>query len=270
MKSETDMNPFFTDYDTPFGVPPFDIIENDHFLPAFKEGIRKQQEEIEAIVANVEPPTFENTIAAFDMSGSLLRKVGGVFYRLRSAETSDEIDSIAKVLVPITSAHQSDIFLNEALFARVKEVYEDPEKMQLNQEQARVLDKIYKRFERGGANLDVAGKDRIREIDEQLSMLTLQFGNNILAETNSYQLVIEDESDLAGLPESVVSAAAEAAGKADKPGTWIFTLHKPSWIPFLQYADNRELREELYRAMFMRSDNGNDMTTRSLSKRLSP
>jgi len=262
------MNPFFTDYDTPFGVPPFDITENEHFLPAFEEGIRQQQEEIDAIVANGDAPTFENTIAAFDISGALLRKVGGVFYRLRSAETSDEIDSIAKVLVPITSAHQSDIFLNEALFARVKAVYEDPNKKQLNQEQARVLDKIYKRFERGGANLDEAGKARIREIDEQLSMLTMQFGNNLLAETNSYQLVIEDESYLAGLPESVVSAAAEAAEKAGKPGAWIFTLHKPSWIPFLQYSDNRALREELYRAMFMRSDNGNEYDNKELIKEI--
>jgi peptidyl-dipeptidase Dcp len=268
MKSETDMNPFFTDYKTPFGVPPFDIIENKHFLPAFKEGISQQQVEIEAIVANPEAATFENTIAAFDRSGELLRKAGGVFYRLRSAETSDEIDSIARVLVPITSAHQSDIFLNKDLFARVRAVNENQEKMQLSQEQSRVLKKIYQRFEKGGANLDEQGKARIREIDEKLSMLTLQFGNNLLAETNSYQLVIEDESDLAGLPESVRSAAAETAEKAGKPGTWVFTLQKPSWIPFLQYADKRQLREEIYRAMFMRSDNGNEYDNKEIIKEI--
>ena len=263
------MNPFLSDYKTPFGVPPFDLIENEHFIPAFEEGIRQQQEEIDAIVANPEAPTFENTIAAFDLSGEVLRKVDGVFSKLRSAETSDEIDSIAKVLVPLISAHQSDIFLNEELFARVKTVYENQSGAQLNQEQSRVLEKVYRRFERGGANLDDAGKERIRKIDEKLSMLTMEFGNNLLAETNSYQLVIEDEADLAGLPESVRSAAAEIAEKAGKPGTWMFTLQKPSWIPFLQYADNRQLREELYTAMFMRSDNGNEYDNKEIIKAVS-
>jgi peptidyl-dipeptidase Dcp len=268
MKSETDMNPFLSDYNTPFGVPPFDLIENEHFIPAFKEGIRQQQQEIDAIVANSEAPTFENTIAAFDLSGEVLRKVEGVFYRLRSAETSDEIDSIAKVLVPITSAHQSNMYLNEPLFARVKAVYENQTGAALSQEQSRVLEKVYRRFERGGANLDEAGKDRIRKIDELLSMLTMEFGNNLLAETNDYQLVIEDEADLEGLPESVRSAAAETAEKAGKPGTWMFTLQKPSWIPFLQYAENRQLREELYSAMFMRSDNGNQYDNKEIIKQI--
>jgi peptidyl-dipeptidase Dcp len=172
------------------------------------------------------------------------------------------------VLVPLISAHQSDIFLNEELFARVKTVYENQSGAQLNQEQSRVLEKVYRRFERGGANLDDAGKERIRKIDEKLSMLTMEFGNNLLAETNSYHLVIEDEADLAGLPESVRSAAAETAEKAGKPGTWMFTLQKPSWIPFLQYADNRQLREELYTAMFMRSDNGNEYDNKEIIKEI--
>ncbi len=263
-KNETDMNPFLAPYETPFGVPPFNEIRNEHFIPAFKEGISQQKAEIDAIVANPEAPSFENTIAAFDLSGEVLRKVGGVFYRLRSAETSDEIDSIAGVLVPVTSAHQSDMLLNQALFERVKTVYDNRSALQLNQEQLSVVEEIYKMFERGGANLDDAGKARIREIDERLSMLTLQFGNNLLAETNGYELVIEDEADLAGLPASVRSAAAEAAERAGYPGKWLFTLQKPSWIPFLQYAENRELREELYRAMFMRSNRGNEYDNKAI------
>lgn len=266
-KTET-MNPFLVEYDTPFGVPPFDIIKNEHFIPAFEEGIRQQEAEIEAIVSNPEAPDFENTIAAYDLSGEILRKVGGVFYRLRSAETSDEIDSIAGILVPITSAHQSNMMLNPQLFNRVKAVYENQESMDLNGEQARVLEKIYKRFVKGGANLDEKGKARIREIDEKLSMLTLTFGNNVLAETNNYQMVIEDESDLAGLPESVRSTASDAATRAGYEGKWLFTLHKPSWIPFLQYSENRELREKIYTAMFMRGNNDNEYDNKKIIKEI--
>ena len=262
------MNPFLNEYNTPFGVPPFDIIENSHFIPAFEAGITEQEAEIDAIVGQTDAPTFENTITAFDYSGELLRKVRGVFEKLRSAETSDEIDSIAKILVPITSAHRSNMMLNAALFEKVKAVYEDQESMGLNSEQIRVLEKIYKRFVRGGANLDESGKSKIREIDEKLSMRSMQFGNNLLAETNSYQLIIEDEADLAGLPESVRSAASDAADRAGHQGSWLFTLHKPSWIPFLQYAENRKLREEIYTAMFMRSNNGNEFDNREIIKEM--
>ncbi len=258
------MNPFLTGYDTPFGVPPFDIIENDHFLPAFKEGISQQEAEINAIVANSEAPSFENTITPFVLSGEVLRKVGGVFYKLLSAETSEVIDSIAKELVPLTSAHKSNMMLNDILFLKVKAVYEDQEGMNLSAEQTRVLEKIYQKFERGGANLDEEGKAKIRKIDEKLSMLTLQFGNNMLAETNGYQMVIDKESDLAGLPQSVRMAAADAAAAAGMEGKWIITLHKPSWNPFLQYSEKRELREEIYSAMFMRSNNGNEYDNKEI------
>jgi len=257
-QSTENMNPFLAEYDTPFGVPPFDQIHNEHYIPAFKEGIRLQEAEIEAIIQNTREANFENTIEAFDLSGEVLRKAGGVFYRLLSAETSDELDSIAKVLVPITSAHQSNMFLNADLFEKVKSVYENQASMQLNQEQSRVLEKVYKRFVRGGANLNESDKQKIREIDERLSMLSLEFGNNNLTETNSFQLVLEMEEDLAGLPESVRSAAADAASAAGLDGKWIFTLHKPSWIPFLQYSEKRDLREKIYTAMFMRSNQGNE------------
>jgi len=260
------MNPFLSEYDTPFGVPPFDIIENEHFIPAYEAGISQQEAEIDAIVNNTDEPTYENTITAFDQSGELLRKVSGVFQKLKSAETSDEIDSIAIVLVPITSAHRSNMMLNPALFEKVKVVFENQGSMDLNNEQTRVLEKIHRGFVKGGANLDEAGQSRIREIDERRSMLSMQFGNNVLAETNNYQLIIEDETDLAGLPESVRSAASEAATGADLPGKWLFTLHKPSWIPFLQYAEKRGLREEIYKAMFMRSDKGNEYDNKEIIK----
>ena len=252
------MNPFLTEYTTPFGVPPFDLIENEHFIPAAKEGFSEQDAEIEAIVNNPEAPTFENTIELFDQSGELLAKVNGVFEKLLSAETSKEIDSIAMILAPMKASHRSKMMLNTALYERVRAVYESRESIDLSQEQFMVLEKTNKRFVRGGADLDEQGKARISEIDKKMAVLTLTFGNNLLAETNNFQLVIEDETDLAGLPESVRSAAANAASAAGKEGKWMFTLHKPSWIPFLQYAENRDLRETIYEAMYMRSNNGNE------------
>jgi peptidyl-dipeptidase Dcp len=252
------MNPFLTEYTTPFGVPPFDKIENEHFIPAFEEGIKLHQAEIDEIMNNKEAATFENTIQALDKSGDLLSKVGGVFFRLRSAETNDELDSIARSIQPVLTAHNSSINLNPELFERVKAVYSNMGSMDLTGEQAMVLKKTYRNFVRGGANLDGEAKERIKEIDKRLSMLTMQFGDNLLKETNSYQLLIDNEADLSGLPESVRSAASDAAKAAGLEGKWVFTLQKPSWIPFLQYAENRELREKIYRAMFMRSNNGNE------------
>jgi len=258
------MNPFFSEYDTPFGVPPFDQIETEHFIPAYKAGFSEQEAEIEVIVSNPETPTFDNTIEALIFSGELIRKVDGVFPQLLDAETSDELDSIAKIVVPMKAAHTSGIMLNEGLFQRVKTVYENQGSMDLSPEQTVVLEKIYKRFIRGGANLDEEEKKRISEIDERLSSLKLEFGNNLLAETNSYQMIIENEEELAGLPASVRSAASDAARAAGLEGRWVFTLHKPSWIPFLQYAENRTLREEIYRTMFMRCNTGNEYDNNAL------
>jgi len=262
------MNPFLKEYTTPFGVPPFDQIENEHFIPATKAGFSEQLAEIENIVETAEAPTFENTIEAYAFSGGLLRKVSGVFPKLLNAETSDEIDSIARILVPMNTVHNSSIMLNPELFTRVKSVFDNQESMNLNAEQTVVLEKIYKRFVRGGANLDEQGKLRISEIDEKLSSMTLEFGNNNLDETNSYQLIIDKEEDLAGLPESVRSAASDAASAAGLEGKWVFTLHKPSWIPFLQYSEKRDLREEIYTAMFMRSNRGNEYDNNDLIKEI--
>jgi len=258
------MNPFLTEYTTPFGVPPFDLIENEHFIPAFEEGMKLQQAEIEAIVNNSDAATFENTIDALDKSGVQLRKVNGVFFRLRSAETNDELDSIARVIQPVLTAHSSSINLNPGLFEKVKVLYAEREALDLSGEQTMVLEKTYRRFVRGGANLEEEAKTRIKEIDKKRSMLTMQFGDNLLKETNSYQLIIDNEEELAGLPESVRSAASDAAKAAGQDGKWVFTLHKPSWIPFLQYAENRDLRETIYRALFNRSNNGNEYDNNKL------
>ncbi len=266
--NRSNMNPLLSDFDTPFGVPPFDKIEYEHYLPAFKEAMADQNEEIDAIVNNTEDPTFKNTIAALDYSGKLLSDVSSIFYNINSANTSDEMQQIAKTLVPLMSEHSSNISLNADLFAKVKSVYENQDKEELTGEQAMLLEKIYKRFVRSGANLNEEQKQEMRKIDEKLSMLTLQFDENLLKETNNYSLIIENEADLEGLPEAVVATAAEAAKEAGHEGKWVFTLHKPSWIPFLTYAENRDLREKLYKAMYMRCNRNNEFDNKEIIKEI--
>ena len=251
-------NPLLTDFDTPFGVPPFEKIKVEHFEPAFIEAMNQQKAAIDKIVNNPEEPTFENTILALEYSGTLLSKVSGVFYPLSSANTGPEMQAVAQKLAPMFSGHNDDINLNPELFNRIKAVYEMKDEIDLNPEQLMLLTKIYDGFVRGGANLEPEKQARFREINEQLSKLTVQFGDNVLAETNSYQMVVDNEDDLAGLPEWLITSAAEVAKKAGLEGKWVFTLHNPSWIPFLQYSENRELREKLFRAYYMRGNNDND------------
>ncbi len=257
-KMSDSSNPFFSEYDTPFQVPPFDRIENAHFMPAIERGITLHKAEIEEIINNPEEPAFDNTLAALDRSGMQLNRVEFVYYNLLSANTNDELQSIAQEAAPILSSHQDDIRLNPELFRRIKTVYEKKDELDLTTEQMTLLDKIYKEFVRGGAELDDQDKERLREINQRLSVLTLQFGDNVLAETNDFQLFIDSEKDLAGLPENVIAAAAQAAREAGQEGKWLFTTQKPSMIPFLQYADNRELREKLHKAYCNRGDNGNE------------
>jgi peptidyl-dipeptidase Dcp len=261
-------NPLLLKFDTPHGVPDFDKIKDEHFLPAFKEAMKVQKEEIDAIVNNEEAPSFENTIAALDFSGDLLNKVSSVFYPMKSANTNDSINAIAKEIAPMISKHRDDISLNEDLFKRVKAVHDKKDELGLNTEQAMLLKKVYDKFVRGGANLPEDKKARFREINEKLSMLSLQFGDNILKENNSFELIIEKEEDLSGLPETSVLGAKEAAEAKGYEGKWLFTLHKPSLIPFITYADKRELREKIYKGYINRGDNNNEYDNKEIIKEI--
>lgn len=249
---------FYSEFDTQFGVPPFDKITFADFEPAYMKGIEEQAKEIEAIVNNEEEPTFENTIVALDNSGEILGRVARVFGGLKGAETNDDIQALAVKLSPILSEHSDNINLNEDLFARIKKVHDNADNLDLTTEQRRLLDVYYKKFVRSGIELDADAKTKLRSINKDLSSLTLKFGNNLLSETNGFKLVIDNEADLAGLPEGVIAAAADVAKNNDMEGKWVFTLQKPSWLPFLQYAENRDLREKLYKAMYNRGDNDND------------
>lgn len=261
------MNPFFETYKTPHGVPPFHLIKLEHFEPAIREGIKQQQAEIDALTANTEAPTFENTIEVFERSGRLLERATTVFENLLSAETNDEMQELAKTLMPLLSEHGNNISLNEALFKRVKAVYEQKESLHLSQEQHKLLEDIYEGFARNGANLEGKDKDTYRELTNQLSLLTLQFSENLLKETNDYRLLISEEGKLAGLPESSKVAAREAAQEKGLEG-WVFTLHAPSFIPFMMYADDRELRRELYMAYNTRCTHANQHNNFEIVKQL--
>ncbi|NID10534.1 M3 family metallopeptidase [Fibrivirga algicola] len=250
-------NPFFSSYNTPFDVPAFDKIKPEHIEPAIDEGMKRQVAEIAAIASKKEAPTFANTIEALENSGDLLRRVNTVFGNLNSANTNDELQRIAQAVSPKLSKHSDDISLNPALFARVKAVYDQRSKLKLSGDQLRLLEKTYKDFVRGGAGLPADKQDRLRKINGELSLLTIKFGQNLLAENNAYTLVIDNQADLSGLPASVIAAAADEAKKRTQPGKWVFTLQNPSIMPFLQYADNRALREKIYRA-YLERGNHND------------
>ena len=249
-------NPFFEDWDTPFGVPPFDRIEVAHYMPAFLKAMERHKAEIEDIVQNSEPPSFANTIEALDRSGVFLTKVNYVFQNMASANTNEKIQQIEQEIAPLLAKHNDDINLDEGLFQRTKSVYEQKDSLDLTPEQSMLLEKTYEGFVRGGANLDEAKKARFREINEEMSVLSVKFAKNVLDETNAFAMVLEKD-DLAGLPQSVISAAAEAAEEKGHTGKWVITLNKPSFIPFLQYSDKRELREKVFKA-FASLGNNND------------
>jgi peptidyl-dipeptidase Dcp len=257
-------NPFFTEFDTPYGVPPFDKIKTEHYMPAFIEGMKQDSLEIEAIANNPEPPTFANTIEALEYSGALLDRVSGVFFNLYSADTDSEMDAIAEKVSPMFTDHSDNIRLNPVLFNRVKTVYEQRDSLNLNQEQMRLLEEKYQSFVRSGANLSDAQKKRLREINKELSLLDIKFAGNVLAETNAYQKWVDNEQDLDGLPQDVKNAAAEEATAAGQPGKWLFTTQKSSFIPVLQYCKNRQLRKELLIAYTMRGNNDNENDNKSV------
>ncbi len=250
-------NPFMKEWDTPYGVPPFDKIKTTDYLPAIQEGIRQQAENIQAICDSKEAPTFANTIIPYEYSGELLTKVSAVFMNLAECMNSKEMEKLADTIYPLLTRHGDDIMLNAKLFERIKTVYNNRDKENLNDEQKRLLEVIYKDFERGGANVPADKQDRFREINEQLAKLTQKFGNNVLAATNNYALFVDNEEDLKGLTEGQLAAAKEAAaGMENAKGKYAFTVHIPSMEPFLQNCQNRELRKELWTAYSTRCLNG--------------
>lgn len=260
-------NPVLADSSLPFGAPEFAKYQSTDYEAAFMEGLAEQRAEIDAVANNTEAPTFDNTIAALERSGKKLAKVSGVFYNLNETDADDVMRETEKKLSPILTEHSAYMTMNEALFSRVKALYDAKASLGLTREQEMVLDKYYRMFVKGGALLDAEKKAQLMEIDKQLSLASIEFGENALAETNAFELVITDEKDLAGLPQSSINAAREAAQAAGKEG-WLFTLHKPSWIPFLQYADNRELRKQMYLGYINRGDNNNENDNKEVIARI--
>ena len=259
-------NPFFEEWDTPFGVPPFDRIKEAHYMPAYLEGMEQHKAEIEDIVQNSEAPSFANTIEALDRSGILLTKVNYVFQNMADAHTNEKIQKIEQDIAPLLAKHDDDINLNEELFQRTNSVYEQKDSLDLTPEQSMLLEKTYRGFVRGGANLSEEKKARFREINEEMSVLSVKFAKNVLDETNAFEMVLEEDG-LAGLPQSVISAAAEAAEEKGHEGKWVITLHKPSFIPFLQYSEKRELREKVFKAFANVGNNNNEYDNKTIASK---
>lgn len=251
---KTAENPLLAPFDTPFGVPPFETIKMEHYRPAFETAMQMQNDTIEAILRCQDAPTLENTLLPLAYSGQMLDRVAAIFYNIESAETCDEMQTIAKELSPLLSAHSDNIYLNTALYQRLQGI----DTTTLDDQQARLLGEITKRFRRAGVELNDSLKDQLKQINQELSLLSLTFGNNTLAETNNFNLLLDQESQLAGLPDNVIATAAETAKANGHEGKWMFTPHKPSMLPFLTYSTNAQLREDLYKLYYMRGDRGND------------
>ena len=245
---ESTENPFLTEYTTPFKVVPFDKVKTEHYLPAFEAGMKEQLAEIDTIVNNPETPTFQNTILPYDKSGETLNRVSSVFFNILECNSNDELLALAEQIMPMLSKHGDAIAMNPKLFEKIDYVYQHLDEMGLDDQQTRVVVKYHDDFVRSGAALSADKQAELSKINEQLSTLSLQFGNNLLKENSGFKLVIDNEADLAGLPQGSIDAAAEQAKTDGMEGKWVFTLSKPSLIPFLQYADNRDLRKQLYQA----------------------
>jgi peptidyl-dipeptidase Dcp len=261
-------NPFFVEWTTPFATPPFPAIKDAHFMPAFEEGMARQKKEVDAVASSAEPPTFANTVEALERTGELLTRVGNVFYALTDNNTNETLQKIEGEVAPLLAQHGDDIILNDKLFQRVKTVWEGRGELVLNAEQARLLEKTYKAFVRNGAALEGEKKAELRKINEELAVLTVKSGENVLKEDNNFMLVLETQEDLAGLPQDVVASAAETAQVKGLDGKWVFTLHKPSCIPFFQYSARRDLREKLFRAFIRRGDNNNEYDNKTILSKI--
>lgn len=263
-------NPFFSEFQSPYGSPDFDRIQLADYEPAFLKGIEQQNQEIKAIVENPEAPTFENTIVALDNSGEILNRVSGVFFALTSADTNDELMALESKIAPMLSEHSDNIYLNEALYQRVAKVCEQEKSgaIQLTTEQHYLLEKYRKAFERSGAALDKEKQARLREINKELSTLTIEFSNHVLADNNAFKLVVDKQEDLAGLPEAVIAGAASEAEAQGEKGKWVFTLQESSRTPLLQYAQNRELRKQIYQAYTSLGNRSNENDNKEILKKI--
>jgi peptidyl-dipeptidase Dcp len=257
-------NPFFSDYKTPFDVPPFEKIMAKHYMPAFEKGMADARKEVDAILKNSGEPDFENTILALDKSGALLTKISSVFFSQSLANTNDSLQNIEVEISPKLTAFQDEIRLDPGLFKKVKTVYENQSGFNLNDEQKFLLENLYRGFIRNGSNLSKREQDTLKVLNQKLSVLVVKFSQNVLSETNSYKMFVTRKEDLKGLPETVISAAGDEAKVAGFEGKWAFTTKRPSMLPFLTFAENRELRKELYTAYCMRGNNGNEFDNNNL------
>jgi peptidyl-dipeptidase Dcp len=267
-QKEKNGNPFFSDFDTPFGVPPFELIKASHFKPAFLKGFEEQKAAVNKIISNRQEPDFNNTIKALEYSSELLTKVSRVFGSLNSANTNDSLQAVNMEMAPLSSRHRDDINLNDTLFRRVKSVYENRDKFKLTQEEKKLLEDTYKGFVRNGAELSPEDKEKLRALNEELSLLSVKFGQNLLAETNAFKLIIDNKEDLAGLPDGVIAQAAATAGSLKLNGKWVFTIQYPIMEAFLKYSEKRDLRQKLFTAYFMKGDNGNDKDNNAIIARI--
>ncbi len=263
------MNPFLNPFNTPLNTIPFDKISIDHYLPAIKEGIKQGLEEIDSIVNNATEPNFENTIEALEKAGSLVDLVSTAFFNLNSCETNDAIQALAKDISPLLSDYGNDIMLNEKLFKRIDSVYQKKGSINLNAEQITLLDKTYKSFVRNGSKLNNDDKEKLREIDKELSKTNLIFEENVLAESNAFKLVVTNKADLAGLPEDVIEAAHITAKEKGEDNAWVFTLDYPSYIPFMMYSENRSLKEKMFRGFASKAFRNNEHDNQNNVKTIS-
>ena len=261
-------NPLFSEFNTPHGIAPFAEITIDHYREGMLKGMEEQKAEIEAIVNNSEAPTFENTILALDKSGELLRKVRGTFSPLSSSNSNDQTRALQKEMSPISSTHSDDINLNEKLFARVKSVYDSRESLTLTPEEAKILQNTYDRFVNSGAELSDEDKAKLRELNKEISMLQLEFSQNLLHETNNTLVVAESLEEMKGLPQANIDAAAKMANENGQPGKWMFNMQRPSCNPVLQYCENRELRRKVYEAYYNRGNQDNDHDSKAICAKL--
>lgn len=265
----TDTNPLLKPYNTPFGTIPFNEIEEKHFLPALKEAIQSAKDEIDQIISDPAEPDFSNTIEQLERSGELVGRIAETFFNLNSAETNDEIQQIAREFSPLLTEYSNDIILNEDLYKRVRQVYDKREELSLDDEQQMLLEKSHLGFVRNGAALGAEDKETLRNLDRELAVLSLSFGENVLAETNDFELVLKDESELEGLPQFAVQAAAELAREKGIENAWVFNLQYPSYIPFVTYSSRRDLREKMTRAFGSRAFKGNEQDNSSNVRKIS-